>query len=573
VAQAALADRVFSTCDTTGFRIEDDGRKLALWNGVAGVVLLLVGGVMALLIAIQRLEAVTFISNDLWYRLLAAHGTTLLLFWLLFFEVAALYWGSTVLLNAPMRLPRVAWGVFGLMIGGVVLAEWAMLTDFPVMFTAYPPMETAWYYYLGILMVAVGVLAAIVLFFVNVVGARRDGYYEGSLPLVTYGIGVAGVIGVFALLAGAVAYGALFLKSIGLIESVDPAFYRLFFWGIGHGAQQVNLAAMVAVWYALAGLTVGARPVNEGLSRFAFLLLLAFIHLGAVHHLLVDPGLGTSHRLMNTSYLLYLAVLASLIHGLTVPGAIEVTQRQKGLNRGLFEWLRKAPWGNPVFSGMFISLVGFGFIGGISGVVMGAEQINFLIHNTIYVPGHFHGTVALGTTLAFMAITYWLVPVLFRKQLVLPRLAQWQPYMFGIGTALQAFFMMGAGTVGVSRRHWDMGFAGSAFEWAYSGVAYTMMALNGVSALLAVAGGAAFVVVIVGTILFGKPTGVEAKYTHKRPQPLKRPVAEAVGTHGSIGAKGFSAPGTFMLAMFLMLVFVVYYFVNYGYLATVWRFS
>jgi cytochrome c oxidase subunit I len=110
---------------------------------------------------------------------------------------------------------------------------------------------------------------------------------------------------------------------------------------------------------------------------------------------------------------------------------------------------------------MFLSLVGFGFIGGISGVVMGAEQINFLIHNTIYVPGHFHGTVALGTSLAFMALSLWLVPVLFRRQLFLPGLAKWQPWLFGIGTALQAFFMMGAGTLGVSRRHWDIAFTGS----------------------------------------------------------------------------------------------------------------
>jgi len=32
----------------------------------------------------------------------------------------------------------------------------------------------------------------------------------------------------------------------------------------------------------------------------------------------------------------------------------------------------------------------FGFIGGISGVVLGTEQLNLLMHNTLYVPGHFH---------------------------------------------------------------------------------------------------------------------------------------------------------------------------------------
>ena len=85
---------------------------------------------------------------------------------------------------------------------------------------------------------------------------------------------------------------------------------------------------------------------------------------------------------------------------------------------------------------MFISLVGFGFLGGISGVVMGTEQINIIIHNTIYVPGHFHATVVIGTTLAFMSLTYFLIPSLFRQQVAFPGMAKWQPYLFGIGMSV-----------------------------------------------------------------------------------------------------------------------------------------
>jgi cytochrome c oxidase subunit 1 len=150
---------------------------------------------------------------------------------------------------------------------------------------------------------------------------------------------------------------------------------------------------------------------------------------------------------------MYFAVLASMIHGLTIPGAIEVAQRAKGYNNGLFEWLRKAPWGNPVFSGVFISIIGFGFLGGITGVMMGTEQLNMIIHNTIYVPGHFHATVVVGTTLSFMALTYFLIPVLFRREMINPGLAKIQPYFFGLSMYFFCLVMMGAGTLGVSRRH------------------------------------------------------------------------------------------------------------------------
>ena len=47
---------------------------------------------------------------------------------------------------------------------------------------------------------------------------------------------------------------------------------------------------------------------------------------------------------LNTGYAMYLAVLGSMIHGMTVPGSIEAAQRRRGLTNGLFEWLRKAPW-------------------------------------------------------------------------------------------------------------------------------------------------------------------------------------------------------------------------------------
>ncbi len=165
----------------------------------------------------------------------------------------------------------------------------------------------------------------------------------------------------------------------------------------------------------------GAKPLSEKVSRTAFLMYILFLQLASAHHMLVEPGFSSEWKIFNTSYAMYLAVLGSMIHGMTVPGSIEAAQRARGLTKGMFEWLRKAPWGNPAFSGMFMSLVFFGFIGGISGVVMGTEQINLIMHNTLYVPGHFHGTVVAGTTLAFMAITYILVPLIFRRELMIEK--------------------------------------------------------------------------------------------------------------------------------------------------------
>jgi cytochrome c oxidase subunit I len=583
------ADGRFRTCTVTEFRVERSGARLALANAVAGVVMLSVGGIMALLIALQR-QGLVPISNDMWYRLVAAHGSTMLLFWLLFFEVGALYWGSTMLLNARMRLPRLAWGVFGAMVASVVVANVLMLTGrATVMFTAYPPLEAHPLFYASILVFAVGVLVAVAIFFTNVVAARRERTYEGSVPLVVYGLATAAIIAVYSLLTGAIAYGMIFLHSIGLLETVDPAAYRLFFWGIGHGAQQVNLAAMVAVWYALIGLTLGGRTISESLSRVAFVLLLAFIHLGAVHHLLVDPGLGTSHRLMNTSYLLYLAVLASLIHAFCIPAATEVAQRERGHDKGLFTWLLRGPWKEPGFSALVLSVVIFGFFGGVTGVLMSTMQLNMLIHNTLFVPGHFHITVVSGTTVAFMGLAYYLVPILTRRSLVGIGVARLQPYVFGGGVILFSLGMIRAGQLGVPRRVADLSYQGTvlpvdAFQQPQ---AVLSMGLVAIGAVLAVIGGAMFVFVMVSTLLTGKesdrPLGALALAFGPQAVGQRVRAETPVAADGHLGRGGehephdrrirwrnFEAPGTVVLTLVFLTWFIGMYVIAHLRISTLW---
>jgi len=435
-------------------------------------------------------------------------------------------------------------------------------------------------FYLGLILFAVGALIACFVFLGTLAVGKAEKTYNGSIPLVTFGAMTAAIIAIFTIAAGAIILIPTFLWSLGLIPHIDSLMYRTVWWAFGHSSQQINVAAHVSVWYAVAAIAFGAKPMSEKVSRGAFLLYILFLQLASAHHLLADPGLTSHWKIFNTSYAMYLAVLASMVHGLTVPGSMEVAQREKGYNKGLFEWLRKAPWGNPVFSGIFISIIGFGFLGGISGVMMGTEQLNLIIHNTFYVPGHFHATVVVGTSLAFMSLTYFLIPVLFRRELAFPKIAQWQPYIFGIGMSLFSLFMMGAGTLGVPRRHWDMTMAGNLFVHEWPGTAYLMVTLFAITGLAAIVGGGMYLLVTVWSVFLGKRIETP-DFKHVRvaegvvaaAAPPAKPVAAAVTGHGSIGIGGFVAPGTFTLAIVFLIAFVLYYFVNWKYLSTVWPLS
>jgi cytochrome c oxidase subunit 1 len=196
---------------------------------------------------------------------------------------------------------------------------------------------------------------------------------------------------------------------------------------------------------------------------------------------------------------MYLAVLASMIHGFTVPASVEVAMREKGYTKGLFGWIISAPWRNPAFSGAVLSVVIFGFIGGITGVTLGTQQINIIAHNTLRITGHFHATVVGGTSLAFMALTYYVIPLIFRRDFIWRGLARAQPWLFGGGILLVSFGMSFAGSMGVPRRIYDIDHSG-----AFGPAAHLMLAVMGVGAIIAVIGLLLFVVLCVGTILFGE---------------------------------------------------------------------
>lgn len=561
----------YRICPRTGLQFDTEAEKLMRWNAVAGVLALLVGGIMALGVILTRWPSVKLLPADQFYLVLTAHGVDMLLVWIIYFEMAVLYFASSTLLRCRLATPKIAWLGFWLMTIGAVMGNYAVLAgESSVMFTSYVPMQASPWFYLGLILFAVGALIGCFVFLGTLVVAKSEGTYEGSVPLVTFGALTACIIAVFTIASGAAILIPTFLWSVGIINEVDPLMYRVIWWGMGHSSQQINVSAHVSIWYAIAAIALGAKPLSEKVSRFAFLLYILFLQLASAHHLLSDPGLGSEWKVLNTSYFMYFAVMASMIHGFTVPGAIEAAMRKKGYNNGLFEWLRKAPWGNPAFSGMFISLVSFGFIGGISGVVLGTEQINMLMHNTFYVPGHFHATVVSGTTLAFMALTFFLVPVLFKRELIAPKLCALQPYVFGISMAVLTLVMMGAGTLGVSRRHWDMAFSGAPFQYEWPGAAYLMMGLTGIFGVIAIIGGAMFILLIVGSLLFGKKLDEGTVSTERTPFPPNT-VAANVSGYGS--AEHVSVPGTLVLAMLLLVSFVLYYFVNWKYLSEVWGLS
>ena len=496
---------IFRTDPSSGLKIEKASENLIKWNLIAAFATLAVGGLLGLSVVLTRWPSVHLLPLDYYYRFLTLHGIDALLAWIIFFEIALVHFTSSVILGTRSYAPWLGWIAFALMLaGGALINVIVLMGRADIMFTSYVPLKGDPLYYLGVILFAVGALLGFITFFVNIALARRDGGYKRSLPLGVFGMAAASIIAVLTLAHGAAIFIPTLLWALDYLPWIDPAAYRLVFWGLGHSSQQINVSAMVAVWYMTVAFVLGGKPVNEKLSRTAFVLYILFINVASEHHLLVDPVLSTWHKIVNTSYMMHLAVLASMIHAFAIPASIEVALRKQGHTRGLFEWLKKAPWGNPAFSGMAISILLFGFLGGITGVIFGTEQFNIIRHNTIAITGHFHATVVAGTTLAFMGFTYLLIPYIFKREIIWKSFAPIQPYLYGTGVALFSIGMMSAGSFGVPRRHYDITFSGAPFSFTFDPSIDLFLSMMGVGGLLAVTGGVLYICLSFGSIIWGK---------------------------------------------------------------------
>jgi len=557
-------DEGFRTCSVTDLDIHRTAERNVKLFGLTAVVAMVVGGLFAFSVALTRWELVGLLGEGSYYKHLSMHAWNLLIFWMVFMEIAILYVGGPMVLGRRLAVPSLATAGWVVMVLGAVGINWSIWTrsgrEVAPLLTAYVPLNVPTAFYTSAIVFLLGATVAALPFFLTVWKEQRGS--AGSLPLVTFGAFITGIIAVEAILGGISAFAYALVWKLGITESINAGIYRQLYWTIGHGSQQINLLAMITVWYFLTHVVGGAVVASEKVSRSAFILYLFFINLGAAHHLMVDPGLSVGWKIFNTSYAFYGAAFASMIHAFAIPAGLEAGRRQRGLGGGLFGWLTSAPWKNPVFSATVFSIILFGFVGGTTGVLMGQLQLNMTWHNTFATVGHFHGTVAVGTTLAFIGLVFFLVKTMFGREYLSNRLATLVPYFYAGAMGIVTLLMMYLGILfGVPRRTSGVVRNIPGAEFSLSAAA-PLLTVFGIFAVLAILAGVLFVVVAVGSLLGG--------------DRLEDGGAADMLPDGGLRADGGNSVhavdmrGTFGLCLLFMATFVALYALNWFLLTQLW---
>jgi cytochrome c oxidase subunit 1 len=366
-----------------------------------------------------------------YYQGLTLHGVLNALIWTTFFITGFLTLAVTYGLKRPLKYPRMNRVGFWTMVVGLVMAAVPLLLDeASVLYTFYPPLQASWAFYLGLTLVVVGSWIEGWGMMATFRAWRKDNPGVRS-PFISLASIITMVMWQFATLGVAAEILTMLLPwSLGLIEGVDPQLSRTYFWFTGHPLVYFWLLPAYVSWYGMLPKQAGGKLFSDSLARFAFwLFLLLSVPLG-FHHQYVDPGVPAAWKFLH-ALLTYSVFFPSMLTAFTVIASMERAGRMRG-GKGLFGWLSKLPWGNPSVTAQLLAGVLF-FFGGIGGLTNASYNINLVIHNTTWVPGHLHLTVATAVTLSFMGISYWLVPFLTGKKL-------WDFKIFGFkASVLQAW--------------------------------------------------------------------------------------------------------------------------------------
>lgn len=456
-ARMNSADR--SKSDTFLLPLPDDIRRdIAVGWLMLGLLALLGSGIFSVLLVMARTPGVQslFPWADFFHTALVVHVDLSVLVWFLAF--GGMLWS----LNSTQRVLPLGWAALALAaLGTLIMTLAPFLGAGDALMSNYIPVLQHPLFFTGLLMFSGG-CALLVLRAMTAI--PPVGMWVEAAGALRFGLNAAAVSAALALMAFAGSYLLMpdFLSG--------KAYFELLFWGGGHVLQFTYTLLMLVAWLWLASASAAPPRVTPRVALLMFALGLMTVFATPLiyyAHELTSAG----HIKLFTWLMRYGGSLASLPLSLAVLLGLLVAPRAAADER-------------PLRAALLASMLLFG-IGGI---------IGFLIEGSnVTIPAHYHGSI-VGVTLAFMGLTYYLLP---RLGFGTPnrRWAHAQPWLYGGGQLLHVLGLVWSGGYGVQRK---MAGAAQGLDTIERVAAMGIMGLGG---LIAILGGVIFLVVVAQALL------------------------------------------------------------------------
>ncbi len=348
-----------------------------------------VAGLLGLYQLLERERVRPALRPTRYYESTTLHGVVQAFVLTTFFIAGFGYFVSATSLERPVRWPRLAWLGFWTMLVGTVAAALSIVAGkATVLYTFYPPIVAHWSFYAGAALLLVGSLAWTAITIAMTVAWKREnpGPPRSAAPVrhdelnaVLWAWTLVGVVleVVFQLLP----------LSLGMTETIDVGLARaLFAWTL-HPIVYFWLIPAYVTLYSIVPKAAGGYLFSDEAGRIVFVMLLVFSLPIGLHHVFVDPEQAAGWKLMHTLGT-FLVALPTLLTGFTVTASLETAGRLRG-GKGLFGWIGRLPWSEPVALGGILAVFTL-LPGGFGGLVNASYAMDAMVHNTAWITAHFH---------------------------------------------------------------------------------------------------------------------------------------------------------------------------------------
>lgn len=443
-------------------------RKLALWNIGVAYIAFLIGTLCGLLQVFIRNDALKLPSWLDYYQILTAHGVLLALIFTTFFIFGFFITGMSKSLGSfGPKVYLFSWIGFAVTTIGTVLTTAMIVSgEASVLYTFYAPLKASGWYYVGLALFVVGTWISSFALVGHYMVWRKQ--HKGQLsPLFAFMTIATIVMWIIACLGVVATVLLQFIPwAFGWVDTINVELSRSLFWYFGHPLVYFWLLPAYMAWYVIVPKLIGTKVFSDSLARLSFVLFILFSIPVGFHHQLTEPGISNFWKFLQV-VLTFMVIIPSLMTAFSMFATFEIAGRKKG-GKGLFGWFTKLPWKDVRFTSIFVAMAFF-IPGGAGGIINTSFQLNEIVHNTLWIVGHFHITVGTPVAMTFMGLTFWIIPYLTGRKFSksMQKLGFIQIITWSIGMLLMSTSQHILGLLGAPRRTAYSGYNNhpSAMEW------------------------------------------------------------------------------------------------------------
>jgi cytochrome c oxidase subunit 1 len=267
---------------------------------------------------------------------------------------------------------------------------------------------------------------------------RRFATNPRPVPYAVIPLTVIAIDMIIATLPLALLLVEMMIQSLTPSVHVDPLLAKNVLWWFGHPVVYLLLFPAVAVYYVLVPRYAGRPLVAGNVIAVAWAIAVTANVLVWAHHIYIDYPQGSPQAALNVA-------MQPMTYSLTVVSALSLYSLLFTMYRSNFRW-------NAAATALFLGLVSW-LLSGLSGVVNATIAFDTVVHNTLWIVGHFHQMALLNIGLVIIAATYAWLPELVGKPLYSEAMAKWHVWLtFVLATANSAIWLY-QGLHGAPRRY------------------------------------------------------------------------------------------------------------------------